>query len=157
MNAPPGAIMVQQLSMQLVQRSFAKEQLTFMENLRAKVMAGGMPSGEEQLQAMQVQQTMMKKMANMRPLVEQAMETLGDEERTALYAVEDKLKKGEAPSEEDRKTIETAKDTVATYIATMGPMLMAMRQQQQQQGASAAPVAAAASPAETADADKKKD
>lgn len=162
-GGPPGSMVQQQITMQLVQRGIPPEQMAMMQRLQMKMMSGQQPTGEEQLQAMQVQQRMSQKIAQMTHLVAQGMEALDDADRERLLAIEAKVTGGGGLTDDDRKVLEEAKENIAMYIATMGPMLMQMRQQQQQQQsqqqqAAAAPKPAADTPSQDVPStDKKKD
>jgi hypothetical protein len=162
MSGPPGSGIGQQIAMALVQKSLTREQLDFMKSVQTRVMQGQMPSGDDQLRAMQLQQTMMRKMANMVPMVQNGMEALSDDERKQLIDIEQRMMQGQQPSEQERKAVQAAQDNIATYIAMMGPMLAQMRQQQQQQQqpqSQAPSIAPPSSPPQdnSGNKDKKKD
>jgi hypothetical protein len=132
-NVPLGGLVAQQIATSLVRRSFSSEQLEFIQRLQMAMMQGKMPAGDDQLRAMQIQQTMMKKLQNIGPLVMQGIDALDDADRDALYDVERKMRLGQRPGPEDEKILQGAQDEIAEYIATMGPMLAQLRAQQQAQ------------------------
>lgn len=153
----PGAAITQQIIMQMAQKGMPPENLMFMQQMQRKMMSGQQASGDEQLRAMQIQQTMMKKVQNLSSIVPQAVEALSEEEHASLLSIESNLMKGQGLSAAERSALEGIQSSIATYCATMGPMLARMQQQQQQQLQQQQVAAPASSQPEAGKESKKRD
>lgn len=122
-------MMQQQMAMAIAMKGLPQDMQDMMKALQQKVMSGTPPTPQEQQMAMTAQQAIMREVQSVGPMMPMAFESLSDTEREFLTGLETKLMSNQPPTAQDRERLVEVQNSLATYVATMGPLLSQMKAQ----------------------------